>query len=246
LICLTKPGKSDYSIPDVYGLSLIVDLGNKMKEIRLILVDDHKLVLHSIAQSLGREKDFCVVAETNTGKSAVKLAADHRPDIMLIGISMPDMNSMEACRQILAENPAIKVLALTMHSEKVYIMGMLNAGASGYILKSCTYKELLTALKTVFSGKVYLSREIAHLVADQTMNGESETIDQFSQLSLREREVLQLIAEGYTSKKIANKQNISHRTVDIHRNNLKKKLDVHSIAGLTKVAISRGLTSVNL
>ena len=217
-----------------------------MEEIRLILVDDHKLVLHSMAQSLGREKDFCVVAQANTGKSAVKLAADHKPDMMLIDISMPDMNGTEACRQILAENPAIKILALTMHSEKIYIMGMLNAGAYGYILKSGTYKELLTALRTVFAGKVYLSREIAHLVTDQTMNGVSETIDQFSQLSLREREVLQLIAQGNTSKEIANKQNISPRTVDIHRNNLKKKLDVHSIAGLTKVAISRGLTSVNL
>jgi DNA-binding NarL/FixJ family response regulator len=217
-----------------------------MKATRLIIVDDHKLVHHSIGQSLGMEKGFVVVARANTGKSAVKLAEEHKPDIMLMDISMPDMNGMKACRQILAENPAIKILALTMHSEKVYIMGRLDAGASGYILKSCAYKELLTAIETVLSGKVYLSRDIALLVADQAVNVEKETTDGFSQLSPREREVLRLIADGYTSKEIATQQKISHRTVDIHRNNLKKKLDVHSIAGLTKVAISKGLTSVQV
>ncbi len=216
-----------------------------MNNIKLIIVDDHKLVQQSLGQSLGMEKGVSIVAEANTGKSAVTLAADHKPDIMIIDISMPDMNGMEACRQILAENPAIKILALTMHSEKMYLMGMLDAGASGYILKSCTYKELLTAIETVLSGNVYLSQELAHLVANQTLNGKSETAG-FTQLSPREREVLQLIAEGYTSKEIADKQNISHRTVDIHRNNIKRKLDVHSIAGLTKVAISKGLTSVTL
>jgi DNA-binding NarL/FixJ family response regulator len=215
-----------------------------MKETKLIIVDDHKLVHHSIGQSLGREQGLAVVARANTGKSAVELAAAHKPDIMLMDISMPDMNGMEACRQILAENPGVKILALTMHSEKVYIMGMLNAGASGYILKSCAYKELLTAIKTVLSGKVYLSRDIAHLLTDQTVNQEEQTIDGFPQLSPREREVLKLIADGHTSKEIAVRQNISPRTVDIHRNNLKKKLGVHSIAGLTKIAISKGLTSV--
>jgi DNA-binding NarL/FixJ family response regulator len=215
-----------------------------MKETKLIIVDDHKLVHHSIGQSLGREQGLAVVARANTGKSAVELAAEHKPDIMLMDISMPDMNGMEACRQILAENPGVKILALTMHSEKVYIMGMLNAGASGYILKSCAYKELLTAIKTVLSGKVYLSRDIAHLLTDQTVNQEDQTIDGFPQLSPREREVLKLIADGHTSKEIAVRQNISPRTVDIHRNNLKKKLGVHSIAGLTKIAISKGLTSV--
>jgi two-component system, NarL family, response regulator NreC len=215
-----------------------------MKETRLIIVDDHKLVHHSIGQSLGMEPGLAVVARANTGKSAVKLAAAHKPDIMLMDISMPDMNGMEACRQILAENPGVKILALTMHSEKVYIMGMLNAGASGYLLKSCAYTELLTAIETVLSGKVYLSRDIAHLLTDQTVNQENQTTDRFSQLSPRERDVLKLIADGHTSKEIAARQNISPRTVDIHRNNLKKKLGVHSIAGLTKIAISKGLTSV--
>jgi len=215
-----------------------------MKETRLIIVDDHQLVHHSIGQSLEMEPGFVVVARANTGRSAVKLAAEHKPDIILMDISMPDMNGMEACRQILAQNPAIKILALTMHSEKVYLRGMLNAGASGYLLKSCAYKELLTAIETLLSGKIYLSQDIAHLAATQAVDGGEETIDGFSQLSPREREVLKLIADGYTSKEIATQQNISHRTVDIHRNNLKKKLSVHSIAGLTKIAIAKGLTSV--
>jgi DNA-binding NarL/FixJ family response regulator len=214
-----------------------------MEKIRLIIVDDHKLVHQSIGKSLEMEKKFLVVAQADTGQSAVNLAADLRPDIVILDISMPDMNGMETCRRILAQNPAVKILALTMHSEKIYIMGMLNAGAAGYILKSCAYKELLFAIETVLSGKIYLSREIAHLVVEQAMNSGREPMDGFAQLSPREREVLQLIAEGCTSKEIAEKQQISPKTVDIHRNNLKKKLNIHSIAGLTKFAISKGMTS---
>jgi len=217
-----------------------------MEKIRLILVDDHKLFHQSIGQSLKKEKIFSVVAEANSGESAIRLAAEHRPDIVIIDISMPDMNGMEATRQILAENHAVKILALTMHSEKPYIMGMLNAGAAGYILKSCSYGELLTAIKTVFYGQVYLSPDIIHLVTDQAVNPDKHTTDILLHLSPREREVLQLIAEGNTSKEIANKRGISAKTVDIHRNNLKKKLDIHTIAGLTKFAIARGLTSTHM
>lgn len=217
-----------------------------MEKIRLILVDDHNLFHQSIGQSLKREERFTVVAEADSGESAIGLAAEYRPDIMIMDISMPDMNGMEAARQILAENSAIKILTLTMHSEKPYIMGMLNAGASGYILKSCTYSELLTAIETVFSGNVYLSPDITHLVTNQVINPDNSANNWFSTLSPREREVLQLIAEGHTSREIAAKRGISPKTVDIHRNNLKKKLNIHTIAGLTKFAIARGITSADL
>lgn len=217
-----------------------------MEKIRLILVDDHQLFCHSIGQSLKMGDRFSIVAQADSGESAIRLAAEYRPDIMIMDISMPDMNGMEATRQILAENHAIKILALTMHSERPYIMGMINAGASGYILKSCTYTELLTAIETLISGKVYLSPDIAHLVVNQAVNPNVHGTDIFLQISPREREVLQLIAEGHTSKEIAAKRGISPKTVDIHRNNLKKKLDIHTIAGLTKFAIARGITSANL
>lgn len=219
---------------------------NKLEKIRLILVDDHHLFHQSIGQSLKREERFTVVAEADSGKLAIGLAAEHRPDIMIMDISMSDMNGMEATRQILAKNAAIKILALTMHSEKPYILGMLNAGAVGYLLKSCTYTELLTAIETVFSGKVYLSPDITHLVTHQAIHPGTSEIDVFLTLSPREREVLQLIAEGHTSKEIAAKRGISPKTVDIYRNNLKKKLDIHTIAGLTKFAIARGITSTQL
>ncbi|RLB87714.1 MAG: DNA-binding response regulator [Deltaproteobacteria bacterium] len=217
-----------------------------METIRLILVDDHNLFHQSIGQSLKKEERFTVVAQADSGESAIGLAAEYRPDIMIMDINMPDMNGMEATRQILAENAAIKILALTMHSEKPYVLGMLNAGAVGYLLKSCTYTELLAAIETVFYGKVYLSPDISHLVTNQVINPDNFTTDDLLKLSPREREVLQLIAEGHTSREIGAKSGISSKTVDIHRNNLKKKLEIHTIAGLTKFAIARGITSAHL
>ena len=218
-----------------------------MKKTRIIIVDDHKLVHHSIGQSLKMEKNFQVDAEADTGISAVALAAKHRPDISIMDIGMPGMNGMEATRQILAVNPNIKILALTMHTEKIYIREMFNAGACGYILKSCAYNELLYGIKTVLSGKIYLSQDIAHLLTHQDKNtnkNHSKKEDGFSQLSCREREILQRVTEGHTSRKIAGELGISPKTVDIHRNNVKKKLGIHTIAGLTKFALARGLTSV--
>jgi len=150
-----------------------------METIKLILVDDHKLFHQSIGQSLKMEERFTVVAEANYGKSAIRLAAEYRPDIMIMDISMPDMNGMEATRQILAENAFIKILTLTMHSEKPYIIGMLNAGASGYILKSCTYSELLNAIETVYCGNVYLSPDITHLVTHQVIHPDTSETDAF-------------------------------------------------------------------
>lgn len=194
-----------------------------MKKIRLILVDDHKIVQHGIGQSLEMEKDMEVVARADTGKSAVMLAAEHKPEVMVMDISMPDMNGMEATRQILAINPVIKILALSMHREKIYVTGMLNAGASGYILKSCSYAELVEGIKAIISGKIFLSPDIALLMANETVNPDQDRTKVFSRLSPRERQVLQFIAEGHTSKEIADKLGISSKTVDIHRNNLKKE-----------------------
>ncbi|MCF8092101.1 MAG: response regulator transcription factor [Desulfotignum sp.] len=207
-----------------------------MKKNTIIIVDDHRVFHHGISQALDAEDLFKVTARAEDGEQAVSLAAAASPDLMLMDISMPGLNGMEATRRILAANPAIRILALSMHTEKIYVRGMLDAGASGYILKSCSYNELVTALKTVLAGHIYLSPEITHLfVADAT--------DRLDLLSPRERQVLLHIAEGHTTREIANNLSLSARTVDIHRKNLKEKLEIHTIAGLTKYAVAKGLTT---
>ncbi len=207
-----------------------------MKKHTLIIADDHKIVHHGISRALNKEEDFVVMAEADSGKEAVSLSLEHNPDLVLIDISMPGLNGMEATRQILAANPKIRVLALSMHTEKIYVKGMLDAGASGYILKSCSYNELVMALQTVLAGNIYLSPEITHLMIKGSP-------DRLSLLSLREREVFTLIAEGRTTKEMADTLCLSGKTIDVHRKNIKDKLGIHTIAGLTKYAIAKGLTS---
>mgnify|MGYP006286489555 CR=1 FL=1 len=209
-----------------------------MKKNTLIIVDDHRIVHHGISQALNNEEDFVVAAEADSGREAVSLVKEHHPDLVLMDISMPDLNGMEATRQIKAASPAVRVLALSMHTEKIYVKGMLDAGASGYILKSCSYNELVKALKIVLAGNIYLSPEITHLMIDNTP-------ERLSLLSSRETEVFILIAEGRTTREIAARLCLSAKTIDVHRKNIKNKLDIHTVAGLTKYAIAKGLTSPN-
>lgn len=212
-----------------------------MNKKTLIIVDDHKILHHSISQTLKTEKEFRVVAQADTGKKAVELARRHTPDLMIMDISLPDFNGMEATRRILSENPAVRIVALTMHAEKVYVKGMLKAGATGYVIKSSAYSVLIKALKTVSAGGTFLSPEITHLLVGGS--GRTETRDAgLSQLTPRELQVLQYIAEGLTSREMALKMDISSKTIDLHRNNLKKKLNIRTIAGLTKLAVAKGLT----
>jgi DNA-binding NarL/FixJ family response regulator len=141
---------------------------------------------------------------------------------------------MEAARKILATNPAIRIVALSMHAEKIYVKGMLNAGASGYVLKSCSFKELMTAIRTVLAGHVYVSPEITHLLVD-------DSPDRLTRLSDREKQVLIYIAEGHNSREIADILHLSVKTIDVYRRNLKAKLGIQSVAGLTRYAIAKGL-----
>jgi len=188
--------------------------------------------------------DFIVVADTNSGRSAITLASWHCPDMILMDISMPDLNGIDATRQILAANSNIKVIALTMHPEIIYIMGMLNAGVSGYILKSCSFEELIAGIKIVLSGERFFCEEARQVIANKKYSPfKDKPISVFSLLSNKEREVLQLIAEGNKNNKIADKLNISIRTAEVHRAHLKKKLNINTVAGLTKFAISQGITS---
>ena len=216
------------------------------KKIKIMIVDDHTIVRHGLCQSFSMEDNFEVIAEADSGRSAVSLALWHCPDIVIMDVSMPDLNGIETTKIILANNSNIKVVALTMHAEKVYVMGMLNAGASGYILKSSSFKELLKCIKTVLSGEIFFCQEVSRLIAGKNDRPVKDIrVSVFSLLSRKEREVLQLIAEGHKSNEIAKKLYISVRTVDVHRINLKKKLNINNVAELTKFAISEGITSPN-
>ncbi len=217
-----------------------------MRKIRIIVADDHSIVQHGLCHSLEMEQGFEVVAKADSGHSAIELADLHRPDIVIMDVSMPQLNGMEATKQILTKNPEIKVIALSMHMEKIYVTGMMNAGASGYVLKSCSFKELLKGIQVVLSGEYFLCREVKHLVTDKDCVPDIESRPSvFSLLSKREQEVLQLIAEGLKSSEIAQQLNISIKTIDIHRTHLKNKLNIHSIAELTKFAIVEGLTNIS-
>jgi len=213
--------------------------------IRILLADDHRIVHDSLKPLLDKQDDIEVVAIAENGRIAVKLAQDLRPDVVIIDITMPDLNGIEATHQIIARCPKTKVIALSMHTDRRYVTGVLNAGASGYLTKSCSFDELVTAIQTVAANKKYLSPEISGIVIEESMSS-SPTSDSLvsSILTTREREVLQLLAEGKTVKQIADHLYLSIKTVHTHRQKIMEKLDIHGIAELTKFAIREGLISL--
>lgn len=214
---------------------------------RIILADDHKVMRAGLRNLISQESDLEVVAEASNGREAVELCHEHEPDLVLMDIAMPELNGIEACRQIRADLPRVRVLALSMHADKQYAAGMLGAGASGYLLKDCAYDELIEAIRTVAAGRTYLSPEITGVVlrdyVDRLSGAEADSA--FSVLTDREREVLQLVAEGHTTKQIAEKLYVSVKTVESHRQNIMDKLEIRTIAELTKYAIREGLTSLD-
>jgi DNA-binding NarL/FixJ family response regulator len=209
--------------------------------IRVILADDHKILLDTLSFLLENEKDIKVVGVAHDGRTVQKLVTSLRPDVVVMDIGMPGMNGIEATRRLVADHPKIKVVALSSFSHRQYVLEMLEAGASAYILKEGAGSELVRALHAVVKNQKYLCSEIAAAVVDRTGHYPMEGIPQ---LGPREREVLQLLAEGSTSPMIAKHMFISPGTVDVHRRNIMKKLDLHSIAELTKYAVRNGLTSM--
>ena len=214
--------------------------------IRVLIADDHKIMLAGLRSILEKQTDFEVVGEADNGRKAVQMAQEKKPDVIVMDVSMPDLNGIEATKQIIESLPETRVIALSMHSDKRFVMGMLRAGASGYLLKDCASQELANAIVQVARGKKYLSPEITGVVIDDFLLGDSseEVATAASQLSPREREVLQLIAEGWSTKQIASHLYVSIKTIETHRRQIMKKLDLHSTADLTKYAIREGLTSV--
>jgi two-component system response regulator NreC len=211
----------------------------------IIVADDHKIFREGLRALIERQDGMRVVAEAEDGRRAVRLAEELEPDVVVMDISMPQLNGFEATRQIVDRIPRVKVLALSMHSEEPYVGEMLSAGASGYLLKDCAFEELAGAIDTVMSGRVYLSPDIAaRVVEDYVRQYAGPPSAAPSRLSGREREVVQLLAEGRAIKEIGDLLHVSAKTVETHKNRIMKKLGLASIAELTKWAIRAGMTSL--
>ncbi len=212
---------------------------------RVLIADDHGIVREGLRTLIERESDMEVVAEAEDGAEAVRVALEVAPNVVIMDIAMPELNGMEATRRIVAEAPGVKVLALSMHSDKRFVAEILKAGASGYLLKDCAFEELARAIRAVVAGQTYLSPAIAGIVAEGYVRRLSASDSSaFSVLTPREREVLQLMAEGWPTKRIASRLHVSVKTVETHRRQIMQKLDIHSVAELTKYAVREGLTSL--
>ncbi len=216
-----------------------------MDNIRLVLADDHTILRQGIRALLEDQPDMAVVGEAEDGRQAVQLTHDLRPNVVLMDIAMPLLNGLEATRQIKRDHPEIHVLVLTMHENEEYIHEVLAAGASGYVLKQAAASELVAAIRAVHHGEAVLSPAITRVVIQDYLRSEAaQPVVASNELTSREREVLQLIAEGHTSKEIAEMLTLSVKTVQAHRTSLMQKLDLHDRGDLIKYAIQKKIIEV--
>ena len=216
--------------------------------IRILLADDHEIVRQGLVHILQAQKDFEVVGQAANGRQAVELAVQLRPDVIIMDVSMPDLNGIDATHQIRKEDPDARVIVLSMHHKRQFVLDMLREGAKGYILKSDISEQLIQGIQAVMAGGVYLSPQIAGSVVDNAVNPHGDSAsgrEQSSTLSPREREILQMIAEGNTTKGIASRLNITAKTVESTRRRIGIKLGVTTVAEMTKAAIAEGLTAVD-
>ena len=212
--------------------------------IKVLIADDHQIVRESLRALLEKEPGITVVGEAGEGRTALRLTRELVPDVIIMDVAMPDLNGIEATRQVVAEFPEIKVIALSMHNDRRFVLNMLKAGARGYLLKDCASQHLIKAIRLVMANKTYISHEIADLVVKDYLATTGPVEESSSALlTAREMEVLQLIVEGKTNNKIAEALKVSIKTVESHRHTIMLKLDIKSIAELTKFAIREGLTS---
>ena len=211
---------------------------------RIVLADDHILFREGLRSLLMNINDVEVVGESGNGREAVALCRELRPDLVIMDVAMPELNGIEAARKIKDENPEARIIALSMHSSKRFVLDMLQAGAMAYILKNAAFKELAAALSAVKLGRAYLSPAVASVVVEKIAAPRGGETDGPGLLTPREREILQLLAEGKKVTEIGDKLHVSAKTVQTHRRNIMGKLKVKSLPELTKFAIQHGLTTL--
>lgn len=212
---------------------------------RIVIAEDHTILREGLKALLSSSNELEVIGEAEDGREAVKLASELEPDLMLMDLSMPRMNGIEAIKEIKKRNPEIKILVLTVYKTEEYVLASLQAGADGYILKEANHSEFLLAIKNVLMGKNYLSPEISGKVIEGYLKGQQlhAPVTIWDTLTSREREILKLVGEGYKNREIADDLCISLKTVEKHRENLMKKLDLHTASALTSYAIEKGLVT---
>jgi two-component system nitrate/nitrite response regulator NarL len=215
----------------------------KQGPIRLLIADDHPVVRRGLVSCLAKHPELQVVGEARDGQEALELVKKLSPDLVLMDIDMPQMNGVAVTEILRRDHPATRVLILTMHRHTDYVLRIIQSGARGYILKESMPEDLLTAIQAVHSGETFFSPEVARVALNQFVRGSSEG-GRSTDLTNREREVLIHIAEGFSNKEIAFRLSVGVRTVETHRERVMRKLDIHSVAGLTKFALSQGLVSL--
>jgi len=214
-------------------------------KIRLFIADDHELVRDGIRSLIDRNEDMEIVGEAKDGYETVERVKDLTPDIVIMDIGMPNLNGIEATRKIMSRQSGIRVIALSMHNGKEFVTEALKAGVSAYLLKDCAFEELEKAIRTVYNGNTYLGLEITDVVVQDLVQGGINETSAYDILTNREREVLQLLAEGKSTKEIAYMLNRSVKTIDTHRYNIIKKLGLDSFADLIKYAVKQGITTLD-
>jgi DNA-binding NarL/FixJ family response regulator len=217
--------------------------------IRLLLVDDHQIVREGLRSLLAKEMDIQVIGEAEDGRDALRLCAELKPDVVVMDVSMHGLNGIDATRELTVECDRPRVIALSMHSDRRYVADMLSAGASGYLMKDSAYDELASAVRTVHEGRTYLSSNVAEVVVEDYFarvagNAPAAGGGGAKALSVREREVLQLVAEGHSTKEVAALLHLSVKTVETHRRQIMEKLRIYNLAGLVKHAIREGIVSL--
>ncbi|TGU74193.1 response regulator transcription factor [Geomonas terrae] len=214
-------------------------------KMKILIADDHVIVRQGLRALIDKEEDMMVSAEAGTGAEAISLTRKERPDVIVMDISMPDVNGIDATRSIMAECPEVKVLALSMESDRRFVVEVLKAGANGYVLKDAAFAELASAIRAVAAGETYLPPRVTTLLIKEYLQRIPDEVPAtYENLSAREREILQLIANGSNAKEIAFAFGVSVKTVENQRHSIMKKLDLFSIAELTKYAVRQGLTSL--
>jgi DNA-binding NarL/FixJ family response regulator len=217
-----------------------------MNKITVLVAEDHTIVRKGICSLIDGKADLQVVGEAEDGREAIEKVVALSPDVVLMDITMPQLNGLEATRQIKKMFPQIKILALTMYTNEEYILQILQAGASGYVVKQAAPAELISAIHAVYRGDSFLSPSISKTIIDEYLKHTAPTSPmEHEKLTDREREVLQLIAEGYANREIADKLNLSVKTVGVHRTNIMEKLEVHNVTDLVKYALRKGIISLD-